>query len=61
MQISPDYSKLAFTVITNDDNDVELYDFDNATGIVSNPMTLENDRSWNSYKIWDNILSHIFN
>lgn len=41
IKISPDGSKLAFTRL-NGQNGLQLFDFDNATGLLSNPVLLHN-------------------
>ncbi|WP_452220427.1 T9SS type B sorting domain-containing protein [Lacinutrix salivirga] len=41
LKISPDASKLALAIYGNGSK-VEIFDFDNSTGVVSNPIRLEN-------------------
>lgn len=47
LKISPDTTKLALAIYGNGTT-VELFDFDNATGTVSNPITLDNSLFTNS-------------
>ncbi len=49
MKVSPTGNKLALAIYY--DKKVELFDFDNTTGIVSNPITFENDIYDHSYGI----------
>lgn len=49
MKASPDGSRLALGVYRN--NEFEIFDFDNSTGLISNPITINNALIDNSYGV----------
>lgn len=49
MKVSPNGQRIGIT--TRDVGKIELYDFDNATGVVSNPFTLEGNLQWPNFSL----------